>query len=237
MATSVCGHVQKVMTCENSAWALFCKIESTEGGQNSSSAQLIMSHWAGKLLVNSSVAEQKCIACEPNTYTTHDALGCRQGLGYGKEMSVCETRSCLACPEGLTCLDGKAVIPDDGSIWKREGDHFRISSCPPGSLVHRSSGEELRNAQFDRCVACGYGSYSLQRSYYSGNGSENVIINGTVQPILTTFGNSQSLLGKCIACPAGAICEGGSSVVPKQNYWRGCFIWSLWCALSGRAVV
>jgi len=165
----------------------------------------------GQLLVNSSISTQRCMACEPDTYTTHDALGCRREQNQGSEAVMCHPRPCLECPAGLSCVKGKAVLPDDGSVWLREGDHIRVSSCAPGSLVYRSGQDDPRNARFDACVACSAGFYSLERAYYSQNGSA---------PILQIFGN-EPMVGKCLACPVGGICSGGSAVAPQENYWLG----------------
>jgi len=124
---------------------------------------------------------------------------------------------CTECPEGLSCSQGQAIVPDDDSIWHVEGVHLRIWSCPPGFLVHRSD-DDLQNAMRDKCFQCPPRTYSLERSYY--HGVSGAVVNGQPQPDLTFFGDD-STVGKCLSCPDKAICDGGNHIVPQPNNWKG----------------
>ncbi len=165
-----------------------------------------------------SSSSQRCSPCKQNQYLVHELEQCQQ------------------CPAGASC-DGTTLIGDPGSHWRREGDKMRVYKCDPGYVMVRDDSNNQEKANLDMCSPCPAMYYSLLGAQIKAPDPCIPVRRGNVAYLCSQIDQTSivsvddfSLNGTwtrlarlaqsiCLACPPGAICSGGASVIPNEDYW------------------
>ena len=97
---------------------------------------------SGSLLINNTAQTSQCKQCDTGTYSLDATMACTAEL--------CETRECLKCPQGATCVKGSHppphfILKEGRSSWEAtkvsDGQlYMRITMCPPGYALIRIDG-------------------------------------------------------------------------------------------------
>ena len=163
---------------------------------------------------------QRCAACKQNQYLVH------------------ELEQCQPCPSGAYC-DGTTglLYGEPGSYWRREGEKMRVYRCDPGYIMVRDDSNNQEKATSDSCAQCSAMSYSLtgaqiiapdpciplkqaKTAYDCSQIDTNSFVSSFDRSLngswVTSMQIAQTL---CLPCPAGALCQGGASVIPTSDYW------------------
>ena len=163
---------------------------------------------------------QECRPCKQNQYL------------------VDQLENCQNCPSGAVC-NGSGLNGFEGSFWRREGDKLRVYKCDPGYILVRNDEQNGALAFFDACVQCLPSTYSLVGARIIGNTSDPCVWTGlsgqpyTCSPIQenqfagfeddavsgTWTSSPDQAQQLCLKCPIGALCPGGSNVIPQVGYW------------------